>query len=88
MKSNDFKNLEFKYNFYFNMYKDKELPNSNAFRLKFKKKHGNFVLLNELVKDITNYQVKKYGSTIISSNIIRRFQKYDKYKKSKKIRYI
>ena len=90
MKSEDFKNIEFKYNLYFNMYRESELPNCDEFRKRFKKKHGNFVLLNELVRDITNYQVGKYGHTLNDSGRIeRRYQiLYDKYKKGKKIRYI
>ena len=40
---------EFKLNFYFNLYKDKCLPNRDTFRKNFKKEHGSFKYLEELI---------------------------------------
>lgn len=83
--------LDFKLNLYFNIYKDSPLPNSEGFRAKFKKEHGNFPYLNELILNIINYQIKKYGETLRSGNQIikyRRDTKDGKYKKSEKAWYI
>ena len=40
---------EFKLEFYFNLYKDKPLKNRDEFRKNFKKAHGNFLYLPELI---------------------------------------
>ena len=56
--------LEFKLNYYFEMYKELPLPNRETFRFNFKKKHGNFQYLEELIKMIEDYQFKKYGETL------------------------
>lgn len=55
---------EFKLNFYFNKYKDKSLPNRDDFRRIFKKTHGGFQYLEELILMIEKYQIKKYGRTL------------------------
>ena len=55
---------EFKLNFYFNLYKDKCLPNRDTFRKNFKKEHGSFKYLEELIIEIEKYQIKKYGCTL------------------------
>lgn len=55
---------EFKLEFYFNLYKDKPLKSRDEFRKKFKKAHGNFLYLPELIVKIENYQIKKYGETL------------------------
>lgn len=55
---------EFKLEFYFNLYKDKPLKNRDEFRKNFKKVHGNFLYLPELIFRIENYQIKKYGETL------------------------
>ena len=55
---------EFKLNFYFNLYKDKCLPNRDTFRKNFKKEHGNFKYLEELIRMIEDYQINKYGTTL------------------------
>ena len=55
---------EFKLEFYFNLYKDKPLKNRDEFRKNFKKAHGNFLYLPELIVRIENYQIKKYGETL------------------------
>lgn len=81
--------LDFKLNLYFNMYKDTSLPNSDEFRKNFKKEHGKFPYLNELIVKIINYQVKKYGCTLPDPNkIMRKDTRNGKYKKSKKTWYI
>lgn len=55
---------EFKLEFYFNLYKDKPLKSRDEFRKNFKKSHGNFLYLPELIVRIENYQIKKYGETL------------------------
>lgn len=81
--------LDFKLNYYYYKYKDKPLPNSDEFRKNFKKNHGRFQYLNELILMIINYQVKTYGGTLPdSSKIIRKDTRNGKYKKSKKTWYI
>lgn len=61
--------LEFQLNMYFETYKDLPLPNRDAFRKNFKKKHGKFRYLEELIKMIEEHQIKKYGATL--SNFIK-----------------
>lgn len=81
--------LDFKLNYYYYKYKDTPLPNSDEFRKRFKKEHGNFQYLNELIVMIINYQVKTYGQTLPDSHkIMRKDTRNDKYKKSKKTWYI
>ena len=55
---------EFKLNFYFNMYKDTAFKNSEEFRKEFKKNHGEFKYLSELVVMIYNYQSATYGGRL------------------------
>lgn len=55
---------EFKLQFYFNLYKDKNVGSRDKFRKEFKKKHGEFKYLPELIVQIENYQIKKYGETL------------------------
>ena len=55
---------EFKLEFYFNLYKDKPLKNRDEFRKNFKKVHGKFLYLPELIVRIEKYQIKKYGETL------------------------
>ena len=55
---------EFKLEFYFNLYKDKPLKSRDEFRKNFKKVHGNFLYLPELIVRIEKYQIKKYGETL------------------------
>ena len=73
--------LEFKLNMYFETYKDLPLPNRDMFRKNFKKKHGKFQYLEELIKMIEDYQFKKYGETL--SNYIRERSKEE----AKKLHY-
>ena len=81
--------LDFKLKLYFNIYKDTPLPSSDEFRQRFIKDQGKFPYLNELIVQIINYQVKKYGCTLTNPNkIIRKDTKNGKYKKSKKTWYI
>ena len=61
-------NEDFKLKFYFNIYKDKPLSSRAEFRIRFKKLHGEFKRLEELIKDIENYQTKKYGTTLYDWN--------------------
>lgn len=72
--------LDFKLQFYFNKYKNLPLPNRNRFKLEFRKKHGNFEYLNELIIMIENYQLKKFGSTL-NSNQINDVRSTEQYKK-------
>ena len=62
--------LEFKLNMYFEEYKDRSLPNRDEFRKNFKKKHGKFQYLNELIRMIETYQIKTYGQTLPRDNYI------------------
>jgi len=57
-------NIEFKLQMYFSMYKDTPLENRGKFREKFKKKHGAFQYLNELIVMIERYQIDKYGELL------------------------
>jgi hypothetical protein len=57
---------DFKFNYYLNLYKEKSLPNRDEFRKNFKKKHGKYNKLEELIISIENYQFKKYGQTLNS----------------------
>ena len=59
---------DFKLKFYFNIYKDKPLSSRAEFRIRFKKLHGEFKRLEELIKNIENYQIKKYGTTLYDWN--------------------
>lgn len=56
--------LDFKLQFYFNLYKDKGMPNRAEFRNNFKKSHGEFAYVEELIIMIERYQIKKYGCTL------------------------
>lgn len=81
--------IDFKLNYYYHKYKDTSLPNSDEFRMRFIRDHGNFPYLNELIVMIINYQVKKYGQTLPDSHkIMRKDTTNGKYKKSKKTWYI
>lgn len=81
--------IDFKLNYYYHKYKDTPLPNSDEFRKRFKRDHGKFLYLNELILMIINYQVKTYGQTIpVPCKIIRKDTRNGKYKKSKKTWYI
>ena len=56
---------EFLYRLYFEMYKDFPVTSTEEFRRFFKKRHGEYKYLNELVRDLQNYQIKKHGQTIV-----------------------
>lgn len=53
----------FKYNMIFNMIKDMDISNIELLRYYLLKKY-NYELPREMVSDISNYQVKKYGQTL------------------------
>lgn len=55
---------EFKLNLYFNMYKNYPIGSRDKFRSRFRKKHGKFHYLPELILMIEEYQKNKYGQTI------------------------
>lgn len=61
---------EFKLNLYFNMYKDCPIGSRDNFRVLFRKKHGKFQYLPELIVMIERYQVEKFGMTIWSNTTI------------------
>lgn len=71
---------EFKLEFYFNKYKDSSLPNRDTFRCKFKKEHGNFLYLEELILKIEEYQLKKYGCTLPNDTFIKNKNKQERDK--------
>ena len=56
--------MEFKLNYYFQLYKDVAFKNSTEFKGMFVKKHGELRYINELVVKISNYQTKKYGGLL------------------------
>ena len=58
--------LEFKLNYYYEMYKDTCIHSIRIFKDNFRKKHGDFALLNELTIMIHKYQYDKYGDLIPS----------------------
>ena len=55
---------EFKLQFYFNLYKDYPIGSRDSFREMFRKKHGKFTYLPELIIMIERYQIKKHGATL------------------------
>ena len=60
--------LDFKLNMYFQLYKDTPLENRGKFRELFRKKHGEFRYINELVVMIERYQIDKYGELLYRSD--------------------
>lgn len=82
-------NLDYKLNYYYHKYKDTALPNTDKFRMRFKKENGDFQYLNELIVMIINYQVKKYGQQLPDGfEILRKDNKNDKHTKGQETRYI
>lgn len=61
--------LDFKLNYYFETYKDSSVISSTKFKEEFRKKHGEFELLNELIIMIYKYQIKKYGMLVEDGKI-------------------
>lgn len=61
---------DFKFNYYLNLYKDISLPNRDVFRKNFRKKHGKYIHIEELIFAIENYQIKKYGETLSADTMI------------------
>ena len=57
-------NNEFKLQFYFNMYKDYPVINTQKFTYEFIKKHGKFNYLRELILMIEKYQRQRYGNLV------------------------
>lgn len=56
--------LEFKLQYYFELYKDTSIFYVGRFKQEFKSKHGDFPLLYELIIMIQRYQHKKYGDLL------------------------
>lgn len=56
--------IEFKLQYYFELYKDTPVLNTARFKKEFTEKHGNFDLIYELIIMIQRYQHKKYGDLI------------------------
>lgn len=61
--------LDFKLQYYFELYKDTSCSSSTKFKVNFIKKHGEFSMLPELVVMIQRYQLKKYGEVLEDGNI-------------------
>lgn len=76
---------EFKLQFYFNLYRDKSLPNREEFRKNFKKNYGEFQYIEELIKMIEEYQIKKYGETLHNGKLIDHRTREERRKISKKV---
>ena len=64
--------LEFKLEYYFELYKDTVLLSTTKFKDVFTKKHGEFELLPELINMIQKYQYKKYGNLLQTGKVITR----------------
>ena len=64
--------LEFKLEYYFNLYKDSVVVSTAKFKDVFIKKHGDFELLPELINMIQKYQYKKYGNLLQTGKVITR----------------
>lgn len=62
--------LAFKLNLYYEKYKDTSIISRKYFKNQFIKENGNFPLLNELLLMIEKYQIKKYGSLLVSGTYI------------------
>lgn len=73
--------MEFKLNYYFELYKETSILSNENFKMKFIKKHGDFKYLNELVIMINRYQVKKYGTNL--TNYVRNFKSNEDIKREK-----
>lgn len=71
--------LEFKLNYYFNLYKDTVLISATKFKDIFIRKHGKFELLNELVIMIQKYQYDKYGNLLQTGKSLNRIVKKGTY---------
>lgn len=56
--------VDFKENIVFEEYKDKVLKNANSFKYKVLKKYG-FKPSTNLYKKIVNYQIEKYGKSLM-----------------------
>lgn len=76
---------EFKLQFYFNLYKDRALPNRVEFRKNFKKNYGEFQYTEELIKMIEEHQMKKYGETLHDGKIIEWRRKEERDRINKKV---
>lgn len=74
---------DFKLQFYFNLYKDKAFVTRNLFRANFKRHHGDFEQLEELIKIIEQYQIKKYGCTLYENTNSELKQQTNYYLKGK-----
>lgn len=55
---------DFKLEFYFNLYKDKPISTRGEFRIKFKKKHGEYEDVDMLLTKIETYQIEKKTRSI------------------------
>ena len=55
---------KFKINYYFLMYKDRPVIGRERFKGTFKRKHGEFKYIDEVLHKIERYQIKKYGNLL------------------------
>ena len=78
--------LEFKLNYYFELYKDTCIIKTTLFKELFRKEHGDFPLLNELVVMIQRYQHQKYGELLESGKKTFRYVKKGTYSKQARAR--
>ena len=62
---------DFKFNYYLNLYKDKTMINRDEFRKNFRKKHGKYEYIEELIVAIEKHQFNKYGQTLNSHFVTR-----------------
>lgn len=66
--------LEFKLNYFYNLYKDISIICTSDFKKMFKEKHGDFKYINELIVMIQKYQFKTYGDLLPNGIYIVRTQ--------------
>ena len=76
---------DFKLEFYFHKYKDKPFVNRRTFRNRFIRENGKYEKLEELIKKVENYQVKKYGITLYFDNHLKRPTKEEVRKISNRV---
>ena len=63
--------LDFQLNYYFQKLKDTSFVSRNEFRVMFRKKYGAFKGIEDLIRKIEEYQIKKYGCRIANYDVLK-----------------
>lgn len=79
--------VDFKENIVFEEYKEKVLKKAKDFRDEVKKQHG-FEPSSDLYKRIINYQIKKYGTTLVGSYVIEEIKNFGNKKRTVRLKRI